>query len=71
MKDQLKLKAKQSLAKKHGQNVSQPLKPTRQPTVPRISQPKIADYSKIHPEVLDHVHRYLDEFKKGLSNGRR
>lgn len=36
----------------------------------QIKQPNYAQYSHIHPEVLQHVNQYLEEFKKGLGNGR-
>ncbi len=67
MRDQIKAQARHVITRRKGvDNLATPKGEAK-----RINVPHVTDYSKIHPQVLDHVHRYLDEFKKGLSNGRR
>ncbi len=64
MKDQLKTQAKQLLNRRKG-----PLSQDHT-QAQRVKVPHMGAYKNVHPEVLDHVHQYLEKFKRGLNNGR-
>lgn len=77
MKEQRMQMAKALLEKRTG--VGREANATRPKGAPHVQTPhvqtphaepaRVGKYSDLHPEVLDHVHKYLQEFRKGLSRG--